>query len=199
VLIKRFQTHVLVLVIGGNGASICALVLALPSAPPFCAKDMRTENDKAETPPRFCSCVAIGGGCTLGNTTSSSFLAATATSRSTTALRARASIHVSPLAAKRAKCCSLGLEEHAIGGIRGVVGDNVRTDPPHVSDRMLDFGGREPAAATACRVATAAASARATACSSSLAPLDGYAALAASRQALEASVVTSRSARRPAD
>jgi hypothetical protein len=35
----------------------------------------------------------------LGNTTSSSFLAAM--SRSTTALRARASIHVSPLAAKR--------------------------------------------------------------------------------------------------
>jgi hypothetical protein len=35
----------------------------------------------------------------LGNTTSSSFL--TATFRSTTALRARASIHVSPLAAKR--------------------------------------------------------------------------------------------------
>jgi hypothetical protein len=52
-----------------------------------------------ETPPRFCSFVAIGGSCTLGNTTSSSFLAAT--SRSTTALRARASIHVSPLAAKR--------------------------------------------------------------------------------------------------
>jgi hypothetical protein len=64
-----------------------------------CEQKAPTNDNGRDRPPRFCSCVAIGGGCTLGNTTSSSFLAAM--SRSTTALYARASIHVSPLAAKR--------------------------------------------------------------------------------------------------
>jgi hypothetical protein len=54
----------------------------------------------------------------------------------------------------------------------------------NVVDRMLDSGGVEPGInRTACCVAAAAASTRA-ARSSSLAPLDGYAALAAPRQAL---------------
>jgi hypothetical protein len=37
------------------------------------------------------------------------------------------------------------IEAHAsFRGIRGVVGDNTRADPPHVGDRVLDSGGGEP-------------------------------------------------------
>jgi hypothetical protein len=69
----------------------------------------------------------------------------------------------------------------------------------YVGDRVLDSGGGEPGIDGVPCIAVAAANARAARSSSLLAPLDGYAALAAPRQALEASVATSRSARRPAD
>jgi hypothetical protein len=75
--------------------------------------------------------------------------------------------------------------------IRGVVatrvGDNIRAQggspPPHVGDRVVDSVSAESPASTACCVAVAAAKAASAqaARSSSLAPLDGHAALAAPR------------------
>jgi hypothetical protein len=88
---------------------------------------------------------AIGGGCALGNTTSSSFLAPRPAPPLPYACfhpRIAVSGEAGAVVA-RAGGCSLGPEEHTSQGISGVVGGNTRAPPPHLGGRVTGSGGGE--------------------------------------------------------